>query len=83
MALCVHARSCLTFYDSMDCSLPGSSVHGTSQARVINWVAISSLWGIFLIQGSNKLASPASPALRVDSLPFSYQGNPDTPSGNI
>ena len=41
------------FYDSMDCSPPGSSVHGTSQARVIDWVAISSLWGIFPIQGSN------------------------------
>ena len=28
-------------YDPMDCSLPGSSVHGISQARILGWVAIS------------------------------------------
>ena len=28
------------FYDPMDCSLPGSSVHGTLQARILEWVAI-------------------------------------------
>ena len=30
-----------TLRDPMDCSLPGSSVHGTSQARVLEWVAIA------------------------------------------
>ena len=43
------AKSCLTFvcvcvshfYDPMDCSLPGSSVHGILQARILEWVAIS------------------------------------------
>ena len=35
------AQSCLTFRDSMDCSLPGSSVHGICQARVLEWVAIA------------------------------------------
>ena len=35
------AQSCLTLCDSMGYSLPGSSVHGTSQARVLEWVAIS------------------------------------------
>ena len=34
------AQSCLTLSDPMDCSLPGSSVHGISQARVLEWVAI-------------------------------------------
>ena len=29
----------------MDCSLPGSSVHGILQARILAWVAISSSWG--------------------------------------
>ena len=33
------AQSCLTLSDPMDCSLPGSSVHGISQARVLEWVA--------------------------------------------
>ena len=28
-------------WDPMDCSLPGSSVHGISQARILEWVAIS------------------------------------------
>ena len=31
----------LCLCDSMDCSLPGSSVHGISQARILKWVAIS------------------------------------------
>ena len=35
------AQSCLTFCDPMDCSPPGSSVHGILQARVVEWVAIS------------------------------------------
>ena len=35
------ARSCLTLSDPMDCSLPGSSVHGIFQARVLEWVAIA------------------------------------------
>ena len=35
------AQSCLTLSNPMDCSLPGSSVLGTSQARILEWVAIS------------------------------------------
>ena len=35
------AQSCPTLSDPMDCSLPGSSVHGIFQARVREWVAIS------------------------------------------
>ena len=35
------AQSCLTLRDPMDCSLPGSSVHGIFQARVLEWVAIA------------------------------------------
>ena len=34
-------QSCPTLCDPMDCSLPGSSVHGVFQARVLEWVAIS------------------------------------------
>ena len=37
--LVVH--SCLTLCDPMDYSLPGSSVHGISQARIMEWVAIA------------------------------------------
>ena len=35
------AQSCLTLSDPMDCSLPGSSIHGISQARVLEWGAIA------------------------------------------
>ena len=34
------AQSCLIVHDSMDCSLPGSFVHGILQARVPEWCAI-------------------------------------------
>ena len=35
------AQSCLTLSDPMDCSLPGSFVHGIFQARVLEWGAIA------------------------------------------
>ena len=35
------AQSCLTLSDPMDCSLPGSSVHGIFQAKVLEWDAIA------------------------------------------
>ena len=34
------AQSCLTLCDPMDCGLPGSSVYGILQARILGWVAI-------------------------------------------
>ena len=43
------AQSCLTLSDPMDCSLPGSSIHGIFQARVLEWGAIAF---------STKLVSP-------------------------
>ena len=44
----VHAKSlqsCLTLCDPMDYSLPGSSVHGILQARVLEWVVMPSSRG--------------------------------------
>ena len=40
-----------TLCDPIDCSPPGSSVHGILQARILEWVAL--LQGIFPTQGSN------------------------------
>ena len=37
--------SCVWLFDSMDCSLPSSSVHGISQARILEWVAMPSSKG--------------------------------------
>ena len=44
---CLIAKSCLTLCDPMDCSPPGSSVHGISQARKLEWIAISFSRGSF------------------------------------
>ena len=37
---CLVTKSCPTLWDPVDCSLPGSSVHGISQARILEWVAL-------------------------------------------
>ena len=44
------AQSCLTPSDPMDCSLPGSSIHGIFQARVLEWgaIAFSQYFSIFV-----------------------------------
>ena len=44
------AQSCPTLSDPMDCSLPGSSVHGIFQARVLEWGAIAFSRPLFLLQ---------------------------------
>ena len=59
-----HVRLC----NSMDCSLPCSSVHGILQARKLEWVAMCSHQRIFLTQGSK-----LSPVLQADSLPTEPQ----------
>jgi len=47
------AQSCPTPSEPMDCSLPGSSVHGIFQARVLEWVAIA--FSQFLCYTGSKL----------------------------
>ena len=54
----------------MNCSPPGSSIHGILQARILDWVAISSSRGIFPTQGLNPHL------LTVDPLPLSHLGSP-------
>ena len=58
------------FWDSMDCSLPGSSVHGIFQARILELGCHFLLQGIFLIQGLNQHLLHWQ-----DSLPLSHQGS--------
>ena len=60
------------FSDPMDCGLPGSSVHGISQASILEWVAISFSKGISLDQRLS-----LSPAWAGGFfLPLSRQGSP-------
>ena len=76
--LYMHAKlpqSCPTLCDLMDCSLPGSSVHGILQARILEWIAISFFKGIFLTQESN----PCLLCLlhwQTDYLPLAPPGKP-------
>ena len=70
-SLC-HIRLC----DPIDCSPPGSSVRGISQARILEWTAISS---------SRVPSHPgiklASPTLQADSLTLSLQGSHEETQG--
>ena len=66
--VCV-SQSSPTLCDHMDCSPPGSSVHGSLQARILEWLS-------FLPPGdlSDPGMKPGSPALQADSLPSEPPG---------
>ena len=76
-------QSCLTLSDPMDCSLPGSSVHGIFQATVLEWGAIA-----FMILVPLKFATPGTVAHQAPlSMGFSRQqywsGLPCPTSGDL
>ena len=60
-------QSCLTLCNPVDCSPPGSSVHGILQARILEWVAMPSSRGSF---------QPRSPVLQADSSLSEPPGKP-------
>ena len=72
--MCVCAQSYPTLGSPMDCSPPDSSVHGISQVRILEWVAMSSS------RGSSwpriQPTSPESPVVVGGSLPLSSLGSP-------
>ena len=66
-------QSCLTLCNRMDCNPPGSSVHGTLQARILEWVAM------FSSRGSSQGSNPHLLRLlrwQVGSLPLEPPGKP-------
>ena len=63
------AQSCPTLRDPMDCSLPGSSIHGIFQARVLEWGAIASSVGL---NEAFNIHSSRSPSAQSFCLPFLY-----------
>ena len=73
-SLCMRAQllqSCLTLCDPMDYGLPGSSVHGILQARILEWVAIcfsSFSLQLYLFQNIRQLESYSSSLLRLASF---------------
>ena len=65
---CLFIELCMILCNPLDCSQPGSSVHGISQARILEWVAVSfsrgssqPRWNQCLLHG------------QADSLPLSHQ----------
>ena len=67
----LFAQLCLTICNPMDCSWPGSPVHGVLQARMLEWVAIP-----FSGDLPNPGVEPGSPALQADPLPSEPPGKP-------
>ena len=64
--MCSVTQSCPTLCDPIDHSLPGSSVHGIFQARILEWAAISYSRGSSQPRGPDpgvESPSPVSPAL--------------------
>ena len=77
MQRCANSpQSCPTVCDPVDCSPPGSSLHGILQARVLEWVVASLLQGIFPTQGLNLSLLH----WLVDSLPSEPRGKPSSDS---
>ena len=72
MCVCLVTQWCLTLYDPMDCSPPGSSVHGNSPGRNTRVDCHALLQGIFLTQGSN----PGLLHYRQIIYCLSHQGGP-------
>ena len=62
-------QSCSTLCNLMDSSLPGSSVHGIIQARILEWVTIPFYWG-------SSCPKDRSGALGQDSLLSELPGKP-------
>ena len=65
--LCLEAQSCLTFCHPMDCSPPGTSVHGDSPGVVAMFSSRES---------PNPVIKLKSPALQADCLPSAPPGKP-------
>ena len=64
----VHAKSfqsCPTLCDPMDCSPPGSSVHGTLQARILEWVAMPSSRGSSQLKDGTHISHVSCTSRRV------------------
>ena len=75
---CLVVKLCPTLCNAMDRSPPGSSVHGCSQARILEWVAISSSRG-----SSPTRMEPTAPACREGSSPLSHPGSPWPHTGSL
>ena len=72
VCMCLVAQSCPSLCDPMDCSPPGSSVHGDSPGKSTGVGCHALFWGIFPTQGSN----PGLPQCMRFLCHLSYQRSP-------
>ena len=72
-ARCSVPKSCLTLCDLMDCSLPGSFLHGISQAGILEWVAISFSRGSSGYRGWTRISCIGSHLLYTELQALSFQ----------
>ena len=70
----VHAKLCLTLGNPMDCSLRGSYVHEILQARILEWVAISSSRASSQSRDQTHVSCVSCIGRWVESLPLSHLG---------
>ena len=63
------AQSCPTLWDPVDCSPPGSSIHGIHQARILEWLPFPSPGDL-----PNPGIEPRSPTLQADALTSELPG---------
>ena len=70
------AQSCLTLCDPMDCSPPGSSVHGTLQARILEWIAVLSSRGSSRPRDRARISYVSCFVWQVGSLPLAPHRKP-------
>ena len=59
------SQSCPTLCDPMGCSLPGSSVHGILQVRILEWVAILFSKGSFQLRDGTQVSCTAGRFLTI------------------
>ena len=83
LSLCLVTQTCPTLCDSMECSPPGSSVHGIFQAIVLEWIDIS-----FSRGSSHPGTEPGYLSLQTEALPsepidFNYCPSLDLSADNL
>ena len=78
--LCLVTQSCPTLCNPMDCTPPGSSVHGDSPGKIMENTPFSMVESVAMesaaVPSSRGFFEPRSPALQVDSLSSESPGKP-------
>ena len=76
--MCSVTQSCLTLCNPMDCSPPGSSVHGISQVGILEWVAIpfsNQTWHIKIVNVENHIVNLSKLTILNYSIVYSSESS--------